>query len=368
MVERELGLAWVTVPPDALARHDTSADDLDGIVEYPRQIAGVRLALLFRQLVNGRIKVSFRSLGSVDAAEISQGFGGGGHRKAAGASIDGTLAGVQQEVLEASRRYLRDHPGGDSLGRDACPVGIMSHRELRGLLEIVVSRLSGLLLSIAVGLAAIPSAAVPRSVALPRPPVAYRGPCSSPRHCRARKPRIRLYGDYGPGSVAAPKPPPASEFANVVIYLDSVPTTGGWAGRAPGRLTIEQKGEVFVPHVLPVLRGSTVDFPNLDPVFHNVFSLSSARTFDLGRFPKGTSKSVRFDRAGAVKVFCHMHSDMSGVVLVLDNPFFTVPAPPGQYAIEGVRPANTGLSPGMSASSQSCGRFAFRQARPRSWT
>ena len=111
VVERELGLAWVTVPPDALARHNTTADDLDGIVEYPRQIAGVRLALLFRQLANGRIKVSFRSLGSVDAAEISQGFGGGGHRKAAGASIDGTLAGVQQEVLEAARRYLRDHPG-----------------------------------------------------------------------------------------------------------------------------------------------------------------------------------------------------------------------------------------------------------------
>ena len=111
VVERELGLAWVTVPPDALARHNTTADDLDGIVEYPRQIAGVRLALLFRQLVNGRIKVSFRSLGSVDAAEISQGFGGGGHRKAAGASIEGTLAGVQQEVLEAARQYLRDHPG-----------------------------------------------------------------------------------------------------------------------------------------------------------------------------------------------------------------------------------------------------------------
>jgi len=101
---------------------------------------------------------------------------------------------------------------------------------------------------------------------------------------------------------------------------------------------IEQKGEVFIPHVLAVRRGSTVDFPNVDPVFHNVFSLSSARTFDLGRYPKGTSKSVRFDRPGTVQVFCHMHSDMSAVVLVLDNPFFTVPAPPGQYAIEGVPP------------------------------
>jgi len=76
-------------------------------VEFPRQIAGVRLALLFRQLANGRIKVSFRSLGNVDAAEIAQGFGGGGHRKAAGASAQGSLAEVQQQVLEAARRYLR---------------------------------------------------------------------------------------------------------------------------------------------------------------------------------------------------------------------------------------------------------------------
>ena len=198
-----------------------------------------------------------------------------------------------------------------------------------------MSRLSGLLLSIAVGLAAIPSAAVPRSVA-PQATGRIQGTVLLSPVLSARKPRIRLYGDYGPGSVAAPKAPPASEFANVVIYLDSVPTPEDVAGRAPGRLTIEQKGEVFVPHVLAVLRGSTVDFPNFDQVFHNVFSLSRARTFDLGRFPKGTSKSVRFDRAGTVQVFCHMHSDMSAVVLVLDNPFFTVPAPPGQYAIDGV--------------------------------
>src|SRR6266853_5960467 len=106
VVEPDIGLAWVTVPPDALARHHTTADDLDGIVEYPRQIAGVRLALLFRQLANGRIKVSFRSMGNVDAAEIAQGFGGGGHRKAAGASAEGALADVQQQVLEAAREYL----------------------------------------------------------------------------------------------------------------------------------------------------------------------------------------------------------------------------------------------------------------------
>jgi len=103
VVEPQIGLAWVTVPPDALVRHNTTADDLDGIVDFPRQIAGVRLALLFRQLANGRIKVSFRSMGTVDAAEIA---------KAAGASAEGSLAEVQEQVLEAARRYLRGHLAG----------------------------------------------------------------------------------------------------------------------------------------------------------------------------------------------------------------------------------------------------------------
>src|SRR5262249_38812613 len=106
VVEPEHGLAWVTVPQDALERHDATADDLDGIVEHPRSIAGVRLALLFRQIANGRIKVSFRSIGAVDANELAHQFGGGGHIKAAGASLEGSLAAVQERVLTAARKYL----------------------------------------------------------------------------------------------------------------------------------------------------------------------------------------------------------------------------------------------------------------------
>jgi plastocyanin len=153
-----------------------------------------------------------------------------------------------------------------------------------------------------------------------------------------RKPRIRLYGDYGPGAIPPPAKPASNEFANVVIYLDSVPGAADTTGRAAS-LTMKQHDETFVPHVLAVVRGSTVEFPNDDPVFHNVFSLSGARTFDLGRYPKGTSKSVKFDRSGIVQVFCHIHSDMSAVVLVLDNPFFTTPAN-GHYAIDGVPPGD----------------------------
>jgi bifunctional oligoribonuclease and PAP phosphatase NrnA len=102
----EGGLAWVTVPEGALERHGATADDLDGIVEFPRSIAGVKLALLFRTLANGRVKVSFRSVGDVDVAKLAARFGGGGHVKAAGASLEGTLDDVQRKVLSDARGYL----------------------------------------------------------------------------------------------------------------------------------------------------------------------------------------------------------------------------------------------------------------------
>ena len=108
VVEPERGLAWVTVPPGALERFGATPDDLDGIVEHARSIAGVRLALLFRQIANGRIKVSFRSLGDVDSAALAQVFGGGGHHKAAGASLEGSMGEAQTMVLESARAQLKN--------------------------------------------------------------------------------------------------------------------------------------------------------------------------------------------------------------------------------------------------------------------
>jgi plastocyanin len=124
---------------------------------------------------------------------------------------------------------------------------------------------------------------------------------------------------------------------HVVIYLDSVPLTAP-PREDSGRLAIEQLHEAFAPHVLPVMRGSTVEFPNGDPFFHNVFSLSTTRSFDLGRYPKGASKSVRFDRVGVVQTFCHIHSDMSAAILVLANPFFTLPDSTGHFSLDGIPP------------------------------
>jgi phosphoesterase RecJ-like protein len=114
VVEQDVGLAWVSVPADALRRHEATADDLDGIVEFPRSIAGIKLALLFRHIGSGRIKVSFRSMGEVDVAALAHQFGGGGHHRAAGASLPGTMAEVEERVLSAARRFLSNGGGGAS--------------------------------------------------------------------------------------------------------------------------------------------------------------------------------------------------------------------------------------------------------------
>jgi plastocyanin len=151
----------------------------------------------------------------------------------------------------------------------------------------------------------------------------------------SRKPRVRIESAYG-GSDARP---PVNELMNVVLFIDSITPPAGWTPTAPADgLAIRQRHEAFVPHVLPVRVGATVAFPNEDPFFHNVFSLSRARTFDLGRYPTGSSKSVRFDKAGIVQVFCHIHSDMRATVYVLSHAFFTTPDSAGRFALPPLPP------------------------------
>ena len=111
VVEPEHGLAWVTVPPGAIERLGVSSDDLDGVVEFPRSIEGVRMALLFREVSQGRVKVSLRSIGPVDVAAFAKRFGGGGHTKAAGLALTGSLVQVQTTVLTAAREYLGSNGG-----------------------------------------------------------------------------------------------------------------------------------------------------------------------------------------------------------------------------------------------------------------
>ena len=109
---------------------------------------------------------------------------------------------------------------------------------------------------------------------------------------------------------------------------------------SPGARVMDQRNETFVPHVLGVTAGTVVDFPNSDRTFHNVFSLSRAKRFDLGRYAAGRSKSVRFDRPGVVRVFCDIHSHMNAFVLVFSHPFFDVTDADGRFRIDNV-PAGT---------------------------
>jgi plastocyanin len=144
----------------------------------------------------------------------------------------------------------------------------------------------------------------------------------------------RAVGDHDPSALP--------EIKNVVVYLKDV----AFRGALPAaKAELRQEHETFIPHVLAVTRGSTVDFPNDDPIFHNVFSLSSAATFDLRRYPRGQSRTQTFPKAGIVKVYCNIHSHMSATIVVMDNPYFTIPAldggfelknvPPGEYTLVG---------------------------------
>ncbi|MEX2182067.1 MAG: bifunctional oligoribonuclease/PAP phosphatase NrnA [Gemmatimonadaceae bacterium] len=105
-VDMAHGMAWVRIHAGALERHGVSSEDLDGISEYPRTIAGVRLAVLFRDLGHGRVKVSFRSLAGVNVNTLARSFGGGGHARASGALVAGTLAEVEARVLGEARHQL----------------------------------------------------------------------------------------------------------------------------------------------------------------------------------------------------------------------------------------------------------------------
>ena len=138
---------------------------------------------------------------------------------------------------------------------------------------------------------------------------------------------------YPSRSIGKHEAPAIPEIRNVVVYLKDPP----FRGALPvARVELRQQNETFVPHVLAITKGSTVDFPNDDPFFHNVFSLSSAAAFNLGRYPRGQSRPAKFAKAGLVKVFCDIHSHMSASILVLDHPYFTIPGADGNYEIPNV--------------------------------
>jgi len=121
-----------------------------------------------------------------------------------------------------------------------------------------------------------------------------------------------------------------------LIWLE--PLGGKVARRVPATVQIVTRNKTLVPHVLAVPVGSTVGFPNDDPISHNLFSLSSNNAFDLGLYRKGAGKTQKFDTPGIVNVYCNVHPNMSAVIHVLSTPYFGFADAGGSFAIGDVSP------------------------------
>lgn len=117
---------------------------------------------------------------------------------------------------------------------------------------------------------------------------------------------------------------------DVVVWLE------GDERSKPMRKTLTQKNKIFEPHVMVVTKGSTIDFPNEDYIFHNVFAEYNATKFDLGMYPHGQTRSHRFDAVGTVSILCNMHAEMSAFVVIVDTPYFTKTDSKGRFRIPGV--------------------------------
>jgi plastocyanin len=149
----------------------------------------------------------------------------------------------------------------------------------------------------------------------------------------ARGAAVRVESPVGAGGLE-------EEMDSVVIYLES--RTGGGVrgpgGESPAAKTLTQKNRQFAERLVVVKAGDSVSFPNEDPIFHNVFSLSRTKSFDLGYYPKGQTRAVTFAKPGAVEVFCHLHPHMAATVLVLPGGDYTRPGRDGSFVLNGVPP------------------------------
>jgi plastocyanin len=161
---------------------------------------------------------------------------------------------------------------------------------------------------------------------------------------RLTKPKVTLsLGAYERG-VAVPlkadaaDDPVAAECARVVVYIE------GTFPADPQHATMEQHNRQFVPETLVLPTGSTVSFPNLDPIFHNVFSLSKPRNFDLGNYPQGQTRTVTFTKPGIVFVNCHLHPNMSAAIVISQNRWATKADSSGRFALSDLPPGTSPIT------------------------
>lgn len=154
---------------------------------------------------------------------------------------------------------------------------------------------------------------------------------------RGERPARYYRGSYRASHGSTPTPAPVQ---SVVVYVEGLTApAGGWPLPDDPAL-MRQHHDRFVPHVLPVLRGRTVSFPNDDNYFHNVFSVVAGDRFDLGRYGQGKTRLQTFEDPAVVVVRCEIHASMKAYILVQDSPHFVVPDRDGQYRLESV-PAGT---------------------------
>ena len=137
-----------------------------------------------------------------------------------------------------------------------------------------------------------------------------------------------VYNLRGTAPPAAPASEPVNEFDRMVIILDG----GSLPSKPPLTAVLDQRNGRFDPEIVIVPVGSAIDFPNFDPIFHNVFSLSKTQPFDLGFYPKGQSRTVKFNHAGIVQVYCHIHANMYAAIIVTSSPWYGKPSADGSFS------------------------------------
>jgi len=135
------------------------------------------------------------------------------------------------------------------------------------------------------------------------------------------------------GTTATEDDPLSFERARVVIYVE-----GRGPAAKPTTVALEQKERRFSPDLVVIPAGSSVSFPNLDPIFHNVFSLSKAKSFDLGYYPKDQTRTVAFNEPGIVFVNCHLHPNMAASIVVTPNVWATQSARDGKFSLKDLPP------------------------------
>jgi plastocyanin len=131
------------------------------------------------------------------------------------------------------------------------------------------------------------------------------------------------------------------QLSNVVVWLSEAESPSAALVKASAvKAKMVQKNKTFTPHVLAIPIGSTVEFPNADPIFHNAFSNYNGQIFDIGLYPPGSTRTVKFQKPGIVRVFCNIHASMSAVIVVVPSPWFATSDAEGSFEIDHVPEGN----------------------------